>query len=54
MGKRDVCMGKSMELLVRDAEAAGSNSVASSNEKPVKIRLVAKVKHSVKECFSYL
>ncbi len=43
-----------VERCVRDAEVAGSNPVASSNEKPVKIRLVAKVKHSVKECFSYL
>ncbi len=41
-------------MMFRDAEVAGSNPVASSNEKPVKIRLVAKVKHSVKECFSYL
>ena len=32
-GTTDVCRGKSVELLIRDAEAAGSNPVASSGLK---------------------
>ncbi len=42
-----------VERCVRDAEAAGSNPVASILGRPVKSRLKAEVKHSMKGCFSY-